>query len=275
MTPDDFEAADANLIASMRAPVRWQGEPAELREEGGLLLCAGVRRFPAGYVNCAARLERTMAPSQVLGRAAAYFADRDRGFSLCLRDPIDEDLIAAAGDAGMVTISSTPWMTLDRRLPDAPLPAGVELRFAGDDARVIDDAVTVRADAYESMGLPAAITLSLFGARAPDPLCQVVVAYVDGAPGATAQLLVTDGVAGIFWVATLRTMRGRGLAEACTRAVTNAGFAAGARFAALQASHMGAPIYTRMGYQTRWQCRWVMMSREQARATAMARAQPI
>jgi len=268
--PDDFAAADANLIASMRAPVRWQGERAELREEGGLLLCAGVRRFPAGYVNCAARLDRSLEPSVVLARAAAFFADRDRGFSLCLRDPIDGDLIEACRD--LTTISATPWMTLDRRLPDAPLPAGIELR---DDPGVLDDAVAVRADAYESMGLPAAITASLFGARVHDPLCRVVVAYVEGAPAATAQLLTTDGVAGVFWVATLRTMRGRGLAEACTRAVTNAGLAAGARFAALQASHMGAPVYARMGYQTRWQCRWVMMSREQTRATAMARAQPV
>jgi hypothetical protein len=264
---DDFEAADANLIASMRATVRWQGERAESSEQGGLLLCAGVRRFPAGYVNCAARLDRTLAPSEVLARAAAFFAARDRGFSVCVRDPIDADLIEACRE--LTTISTTPWMTLDHPLPDAPPLAGVTLRFGDDDARVLDDAVVIRADAYESMGLPAAITESLFGSpRRPDPLCRVVVAYLDGAPAATAQLLTTDGVAGVFWVATLRTMRGRGLAELCTRAVTNAGLAAGARFAALQASHMGAPIYTRMGYLTRWQCRWVMISREQARALA-------
>jgi len=42
----------------------------------------------------------------------------------------------------------------------------------------------------------------------------------------------------------------RGLGEAVTRAVTNAGFDLGARINTLQASPMGAPIYLRMGYQT-------------------------
>jgi len=44
--------------------------------------------------------------------------------------------------------------------------------------------------------------------------------------------------------------RGRGLGEAVTRAVTNAGFDLGARINTLQASPMGAPSYLRMGYQT-------------------------
>ena len=42
---ESFAAADANLIAALRAPARWQGECAEARQDGGLLLVAGVRRF--------------------------------------------------------------------------------------------------------------------------------------------------------------------------------------------------------------------------------------
>jgi len=40
------------------------------------------------------------------------------------------------------------------------------------------------------------------------------------------------------------------LAEACVRLVSNAGFARGAKIAALQASPMGEPIYQRIGYRT-------------------------
>jgi predicted GNAT family acetyltransferase len=67
-------------------------------------------------------------------------------------------------------------------------------------------------------------------------------------------------------VATRPAARGRGLAELCTRAVTAAGLAAGAGFAALQASAMGERIYARLGFVERWRCRWVMVSREAARA---------
>jgi hypothetical protein len=264
-----FACADANLIASLRAPARWQGDGAEARDHGGLLLVAGSRRYPAGHGNCAARLDGALSPKDALARAAAFFAARDRGFSWYLRDPIDGDLIAATAAASLATIATMPWMTLEHPLPEVPLPAGVTLRVDDDCGRVGDDAVAVRADAYESMGLPSAVTKSLFGsARSADPDTRVAVAYVDGAPASTAMQLFSDSVAGIYWVATTKAMRGRGLAETCTRAVTNAGFAAGARFAALQASHMGAPIYARLGFATRWHCRWVMVSREQARALA-------
>jgi ribosomal protein S18 acetylase RimI-like enzyme len=61
-------------------------------------------------------------------------------------------------------------------------------------------------------------------------------------------VVVTHGVAGVYWVGTVPAARGRGLAELCTRAAGNAGFDRGARIAALQASVMGEPLYRRMGY---------------------------
>ena len=61
-------------------------------------------------------------------------------------------------------------------------------------------------------------------------------------------VIVTHGVAGVYWVGTAPGARGRGLAELCTRAAGNAGFDLGARVAALQASVMGEPVYRRMGY---------------------------
>jgi hypothetical protein len=248
--------------------VRWQREGAQACEEAGLLLVAGSRRFPAGAMNCAARIDRAVAPAEALARAARFFVARDRGFSWYLRDPVDGDLAHAAAAAGLATIATMPWMTIDRPIAEAPLPDGVLLRFAEKDARVSDDAVAIRAEAYESLALPPAITESLFSARTADPATRVVVAYAGDVAAATAMLLPSHGVAGVYWVATVKAMRGRGLGEACTRTVTNAGLAAGARFASLQASPMGAPIYTRLGYVTRWNSRWVLVTREQARALA-------
>ena len=50
-------------------------------------------------------------------------------------------------------------------------------------------------------------------------------------------------------MATLPASRGRGLGEVCTALATNAGFERGAPVVTLQASPMGLPIYTRMGYR--------------------------
>jgi hypothetical protein len=269
---DELRRADANLLASIRAPARWQGGGAVACEDGGLLLVAGVRRFAGGYSNCAARLDRALPAAEALARAAAFFAARDRGFSWFLRDPVDGDLVAATAAAGLASLATMPWMIRAQPLPDEAPPPGVSLRW-GDDARVRDDAVAVCAEAYVSLGLPGPIVRSIFGNAAArgDDGTRVVVAYADGVAASTARLLSTDGVAGIYWVATRPAQRGRRLAEACTRAVTNAGLAQGARFAVLQASHLGAPVYTRLGFVTRWQCRWVIVTRDQARALAQGK----
>ena len=62
-------------------------------------------------------------------------------------------------------------------------------------------------------------------------------------------MLLSHGIGGVYWVGTTPAGRGRGLAEACTRTVTNIAFDEGARMVTLQASPMGDPIYRRMGYR--------------------------
>ena len=128
-------------------------------------------------------------------------------------------------------------------------PAGVTLRRV----ETAEDTLAfgrVMGAAYESLGLPADIPPRIF----TDPRTLVaphIVAFLarlGDVPAAGAMTIVTHGVAGVYWVGTTPEARGRGLAELCTRAVGNAGFDLGARFAALQASPMGEPVYRRMGY---------------------------
>jgi hypothetical protein len=88
---------------------------------------------------------------------------------------------------------------------------------------------------------------------APDrvlvPHVKTVVAADGTTPVACAQLLLGNGVAGVYYVGTVAAARGRGLAELVTRYVTNLGFELGAPVVTLQASSMGEPIYRRMGYR--------------------------
>src|SRR3954471_16879095 len=75
------------------------------------------------------------------------------------------------------------------------------------------------------------------------------VAYERDRPLACASVTVARGIGGIQWVGVLEEARGRGLADAPTRAASNAGFDLGADCAWLEASHMGEPVYLRMGYE--------------------------
>jgi predicted GNAT family acetyltransferase len=64
-----------------------------------------------------------------------------------------------------------------------------------------------------------------------------------------AQVMFSNGIAGVYAVGTAEEARGRGLAELVTRTVTNLAFDLGAPAVTLQASPMGEPIYARMGYR--------------------------
>jgi ribosomal protein S18 acetylase RimI-like enzyme len=80
------------------------------------------------------------------------------------------------------------------------------------------------------------------------PHIAAFVAYVDDAPVSCAMTLVSHGVAGVFYVATVESARRRGLGDALTRIAARAGFALGARAAWLGASEMGADLYRRIGF---------------------------
>jgi ribosomal protein S18 acetylase RimI-like enzyme len=142
-------------------------------------------------------------------------------------------------------------MVLAARLADARPADGVALRRVESDA---DAAAFGRAmaQAYATYGMPEECGPALVGGlevlRAPHVAS--FVAETEAGVVAGAMVIVTHGVAGVYWVGTTPAARGRGLAELCTRAASNAGFDLGARIAALQASVMGEPIYRRMGYVT-------------------------
>jgi ribosomal protein S18 acetylase RimI-like enzyme len=72
------------------------------------------------------------------------------------------------------------------------------------------------------------------------------VAYQDGTPVGTAATLRTNGVTGLYNVATLPEFRGRGVAEAITR---HAVAAAGPAPVILQSSSMGVELYERLGFR--------------------------
>ena len=261
MLPPDFNALDANLVESLREAARWQ-RGARLVEADGLLLAYGSTAFPVGLSNGVMRLDRALDAAQVLSRARTFFGGAEpRTFTLWVRGERDADLAALAEQEKLIRISDppTPWMVLRRRLPDGSTAPGVELRRVSDaaDVRAV---VEVSQQAWAPVGLPPAETASLL-ARPESMLAPHLVWYVarqDGRPVATAMALLSHGVAGVYWVGTVPDARGRGLAELVTRAVGNAGFDAGMRVAALQASQMGLPVYTRMGYETIAWTRWYL-----------------
>jgi GNAT superfamily N-acetyltransferase len=215
------------------------------------LFGAGSHPHPV-ISNAAFRIDDKADPETLIARARAFFGDRGRGFSLWVRDeqPQDRDLVMAAESAGLQPVYAMPEMILKRGAEARPLPPDVEIRQVNSSDGV-EDYWRIAAASYVSLGFPP----EAFGfyTNREGLLAENVAAflgYLDGEPVSIAMTIVSHGVAGIYWVGSLERARGKGLGRAITTAATNAGFDLGADVASLQASPMGKPIYTEMGYET-------------------------
>lgn len=80
-----------------------------------------------------------------------------------------------------------------------------------------------------------------------EPGLHLFVGSTDRGPAGCSVALVAEGIVGVYMVAVLPAMRGRGVGEAVSWAAT---LADPSLPAVLQASDMGRPIYDRMGYRT-------------------------
>jgi ribosomal protein S18 acetylase RimI-like enzyme len=247
MTTDDrILLSDLNYAEAMRELTRRAG--GAVLDEDGLLLFASPHPLPVlanGVMRTGA-----VAPDEVLARARSFFAARRRGFSVFVRAHLDADLRAACEAAGLHPSGEAPGMVVDGRLPDGP-PAPEDAVVAEvETAADVRDFARVMAEAYATYGMPAdvapAVLPTLDVLRAPH-IASVLVRLGDR-PAAGAMVIVTHGVAGVYWVGTTPEARGRGLAALATRLATNLGFDRGARMGALQASVMGEPVYRRMGW---------------------------
>ncbi len=110
--------------------------------------------------------------------------------------------------------------------------------------------------------MPAAVTEKVFSLpeRWLLPHLHYEVLYDHDAPIAAAMLLFSHGIAGVYWVGTLPSARGRGHADAIMRRVSNFAFDRGASFVTLKASALGEPVYRRLGYREVTRYPWYVVS---------------
>jgi hypothetical protein len=255
---DTARAAHLNLIDSSRQLFELDSGAA-LEDEGRWLLGAGRHSHPT-ITNTAFRRDDAADAGELIARAREFFGERKRGFSVFTRagEREDEDLAAAAADSGLNPVYEMPEMVCAGRVEQRPLAAGAALRRV-ETAEQAADYWKVTAAAFVSLQFPP----ELFGHYDDSegflaPNIAAFLGHLDGEPASAAMAIVNNGVAGIYWVGTIEAARGRGLAWATTAAATNAGLELGAEIASLQASHMGEPLYERMGYETLYPYRLFM-----------------
>ena len=236
-----------NYLEFGRQSTHWS-DAGRVEEGGGVACFRSGTDFPFVF-NAVARLDPAVPPDEVLARGDDFFGDR--GYTVATHPVDDEDLDAHFEGLGLFAFGNSPEMACRARLDDVARTDGIELRRVTDEAGIADF-VAVNSAAYPSLGMPDTAmgeAISRYD-RVLEPHIAVVVAYDGDRPVATAQALLSHGIAGVYWVGTVDDARGKGLGEAVCRWVTNWAFDQGAAAQTLQASTMGEPIYTRMGYET-------------------------
>jgi ribosomal protein S18 acetylase RimI-like enzyme len=261
------ELADRNLIEFERLGALWDRR-GEVETRNDLQLVASGTRFPAGMFNAAHPLRAPADADEArawLAQASAFFAARGRGFSVYIRGERDRALADACVARGMVLGGSPPGMLLAQKLPEPELPAGTRIDRVAD-GRALVDFTAVAAAGFGLHGLPAKVAQQILGdaTRALSPELAFYLAYVDERPAATAISLLSHGIAGLYWIASLPELHRRGLGSAITRRASNDAFDAGAGAVILQASTHGEPVYRRLGYRTLVEYRWYFMTAEEA-----------
>jgi ribosomal protein S18 acetylase RimI-like enzyme len=243
------EMSDADVARSValneqelwRDMVRWSG--GLVHEEDGLLFVAG----PSSYLRVAIRLDGGVDGAAAVRRAGEFFAAADGDHIVLVREPADADLADAALAAGYSPAWTERPMSLHHPPEPSPLSGDIDVRVVSTADEVLAYGSVV-AEANDDPGEHERAALLFHDQTILAPHIAAFVAYVDGAPAACAMTLVSHGVAGVFYVATVERARRRGLGDALTRTAARAGFALGARAAWLGASEMGADLYRRIGF---------------------------
>lgn len=199
----------------------------------------GVSKF-----NIAVAVEPVTNPRQALRGAIDWFAARGLNLRLDLRAQDDSALLAAAMLEGFSFWWREPVMLLDPLPPGFPRAPALEIR----EVRTAEDRdLYCRAD-IEEYG-DQEFQLAMVSAASEMEGVSMHLGLRDGVPIARSMGVVHGQLVGVHNVYVPPSCRGQGFGAALTAAAIDAGRAAGARAACLEATDLGLPVYRKMGFR--------------------------
>ncbi len=176
----------------------------------------------------------------------SYFIERNLPFRLTSRGLEDRWLQKLESSGWHRAGDPTPGMALG--MPGSfPRPRAP---FRIHEVRSPEQLVAFREAAFQGFGYPVAAAHIFLNERLLGlPQVRLYSGWLNGNVVATSMMVATGTVAGIYWVATIESQRGRGYGEALTWAAIGGGREFGCTIASLQASKMGRPVYERMKFE--------------------------
>jgi len=244
LSPDELE--DVRLRAARNNAAFWEHGPRRMgqRWERWDDLSAADPGSPSMYLNSATVLRPVRDEAHGTDIAARlnnfYEAADGGGFMLWSAWPLSD--LTRFGFRGP---GRPPLMMREAGLPFRPAPPGLEVVEVTDTV-ALTGFERVLVDGYPAPELQPFQPGSLFDLRVLGGPARYWIGRQAGAAVACAAACVSDGVVGIYAVAALPEVRGRGYGTAVTAAAT---LADPSLPGVLVASDLGAPVYASMGYR--------------------------
>ena len=248
----EFQTVESNLRTSFR--ILAGGRPAgDVRELGGISIAsAGVafQMFNAAFL--AAPVTTDLEMDRRLFLATTHFDQRglDWAFWNCegwLDTAVRRRSRKLFERHALHLSADLPGMIADRVLPPVRPLTRMLVR------RVEDESTCAAFCQIGSVcfNVPLAWFCEVFENPAVWKEFAGYVGYADGEPVSTAATVISDGVVGVYNVATLPSHQRRGYGESIMRhALDEARASHGLERTILQSTAQGLPIYQRMGYRT-------------------------
>jgi GNAT superfamily N-acetyltransferase len=247
LSQEQSQQAHRNIVEAHWSFIRrFPRARRETWPEGTVIGCG----FPSPDAN---HLVLTVPPVDLraLVERARHFFLPGFPFEIVASAPGEGDPFAAAGPLGPGPSRREPGMWLDLPPTLQPPPAGLSILTVSD-REALSELRRLLGSVYH---IPQGVLRTIFPAsmlreEASSSGVRLILARSGGRAVAGSVLVATEGVAGVYWVATDRRARRRGYGAAATWGALAAGRELGARAGFLQASPLGLPVYERMGFRT-------------------------
>ena len=240
--------ADQNLADSIKHQMKKIDNVKMYQTEHYMIYSIGVPSTDA-HLNGALCLNDDYA-EEMLNKAEDFFNDLGLDYTVWVREHADFELEKLLKRKGL-SPSRRPGsavMAIDQRISSAQLADGYKVKGVNSRQEIEDFAEVVKETFDKNQEQIDKMYEEDESIVSENAIAFVI--YRNDRPVSSVLTVLSEEVAGVYWVGTTEIARRKGLGSYITQIATNAGFDSGKNLVILQASEAGEKVYEKLGYQT-------------------------